>query len=71
MDWTALAAIVAGVVLASGVWVALAVKMVADDEEADALAEERRRRRVRAQEKAGERWRGVAPGSRMARARRR
>jgi hypothetical protein len=61
----------AGVVCASAVWVVLAVKMVGDDEEAEALAEERQRRRIRAKEAAGERWRGARPGARIARVRRR
>jgi hypothetical protein len=49
---------------------ALIVKMVGDDQEAGALAEELRRRQSRAREAAGERWRGTGPGARMARFRR-
>ena len=70
MNWTALAAIGAGVLCATVTWMALIVKMVGDDQEAGALAEELRRRKSRAREAAGERWRGTGPGARMARFRR-
>ena len=55
MNYTALAVIAALVALAALLWIALAAKMVADDEEAKARAEGERRKLQRAQQEARKR----------------
>lgn len=63
MNYTALLVVVALVVGAALTWIALAAKMVADDEEAKARAENQRRKLAHEQQESKKRSRArAAPG---------